>query len=102
MTISGYISLEYKGVICESKKYSSKTQRNVIISKWIKDRNLENKKYILIISPIEELCGKITLYVDGEFLESKEYKSWIEREKILSEWNKLYSNRDIYFEILPI
>lgn len=110
MTISGTISIEYKGAICGFKKYSTKHQRKIIIEKWIKNYKLADREYCLIINPIQyankdlelnKLKGIISLYVDGNLLECKKYNSWENREKIIKDWMSQYFKREIYFEILP-
>jgi len=100
--------LSYDERVSQIKRYNSILQRNRIIKQWIKSYNLSGKKYYLIFQPDEifenkpkKITGIISFsYNDKEDVDMKVYTSIANRDAIIEEWRKKYSE-NIILKIKP-
>jgi hypothetical protein len=94
--------------VSQIKRYNSVLIRNRIINLWIKSYNLSGKKYYLIFQPDEifenkrkKITGIISFsYNDKEDVDMKVYTSIANRDAIIEEWRKKYSE-NIILKIKP-
>jgi len=100
--------LSYDERVSQIKKYDSILQRNRIIKQWIKSYNLGGKIFYLIFIPDEiyqnkpkKIKGIISFsYNDKEDVDMKVYTSIANRDAIIEEWRKKYSE-NIILKIKP-
>jgi hypothetical protein len=100
--------LSYDERVSQIKRYNSVFQRNRIIKQWIKSYNLSGKIFYLIFIPDEifdnkakKTTGIISFsYKEKEDVDMKVYTSIANRDAIIEEWKKKYSE-NIILKIKP-
>jgi hypothetical protein len=100
--------LSFDECLSQIKRYNSILQRNRIINQWIKSYNLNGKNYYLIFQPDEifenkpnKITGIISFsYQDKVDVDMKVYTSIANRDAIIEEWRKKYSE-NIILKIKP-
>jgi len=100
--------LSFDERVSQIKKYDSILQRNRIIKQWVKSYSLKGKNYYLIFIPDEifdnkpkKITGIISFsYKDKEDVDMKVYTSIADRDAIIEEWKKQYSE-NIILKIKP-
>jgi hypothetical protein len=111
MIIKGEIILYSKdGVVCKSKRFNNKSDRNSIIEGWEKFYKLSRKPfyYISVHPNLSDLpltiAGYISLYIDKSFVDDMLYNDIWHRKTIIEKWiskNKLI-NIDYILNIVPL